>query len=981
MPGPVPPADVPLRPVPLRLASLLQPHRSKGRLALRLERVPQLARLSRGRNNGDGSWSLASDELDELEYLNPEGAELPVIAVRIIGLEQDGATLAVLDFRVTEFSGEPEQRAGADDAYLQRLSAELKAAKAALAARESEIAELRRVDRPQNEFAPITAGLMIRGKDELAAARAAWESEMEKRLTDAAAGAAQSAERQARQWQAEEAERLAAAEAKWKEKFVAELAALTARCEAAERALEQNKRQPSGETKSREKPSAELAALAARCEAAERALEQNKQAQAVRAAEFDRLRDERAALQAKLVETEHARAAAANEVARKLVDTALADAKAGWKAEEAALQARLGQAQKDLDQRAEELARARAALEALQTRAQGDAAAALAKAEAEWRRAETERLTAAETKSNAKSLAEIAALTRRCEAAERALEQNKQAQAVRAGEFDRLRDERAALQAKLVEAEHARAAAANEGARKVAEIALSEARSKWQAEEAERLAQAEARWRGEAKAAHDAELVRLRDEHTAALTKFAEDARAQSAAAGDAVRQQIETALSAAKAAWKSEEAGRLALAENSWRAEAKATHEIELNRLRDENAALRTKLVDGERAHAAASDDALHRQVETALADAKAAWKAEEAARLAAADALWQAKLAEAERSGVAASADTERRVEIALADARAAWQAEEAVRSAAAEAQWQARLAEAGRAAGAASGESVQQQIDKALADAKAAWKSEEAGRIALAEDKARTTAAEKARNEAGAALVRATQRAEAAEAALAQARAGAAGGGYDQAFIDGLHREIESLRRSLADREVELAQAKLTIEARHLIPEGNAATVQTRISLERTPRERDIEPEVVHDPARNRRLVRDIGIVFGVVLVLIFGFPYVVPLLPYDWQVEIYDLETSSGLFGSAPATTAPAATTPAPAPAAPRPAAAPPLSVLRPVNVRKEPATGAAVVTHLKRGDAVIAIETRGNWTHVKTDGGEGWVFSTYLGSAP
>src|SRR5262249_19745879 len=138
MPGHVPSADVPLRAVLLKLAPLLQPHRAKGRLALRIERVPQLARLSSGRNNGHGSWSRASDELDGLEYMGPEGAELPVLSIRIIGLEQDGATLAVLPFPVTDsgMADSPADGASGDD-YLERLSAELKSAKVALAARES----------------------------------------------------------------------------------------------------------------------------------------------------------------------------------------------------------------------------------------------------------------------------------------------------------------------------------------------------------------------------------------------------------------------------------------------------------------------------------------------------------------------------------------------------------------------------------------------------------------------------------------------------------------------------------------------------------------------------------------------------------------------------------------------------------------------------------------------------------------------------
>src|ERR1043166_699784 len=79
--------------IPLKLAGLLTPYRRHGRLSLRVERMPQLARLSGGRNNGNNSWSLASDALDDLFYLPPEGDFEPhTLAVRVIGLEEGGAT-------------------------------------------------------------------------------------------------------------------------------------------------------------------------------------------------------------------------------------------------------------------------------------------------------------------------------------------------------------------------------------------------------------------------------------------------------------------------------------------------------------------------------------------------------------------------------------------------------------------------------------------------------------------------------------------------------------------------------------------------------------------------------------------------------------------------------------------------------------------------------------------------------------------------
>ena len=52
--------------ISLNLGPLLSPHRRHGRLSLRVERLPQQARFSHGSRNNDGSWSLATDELDDL---------------------------------------------------------------------------------------------------------------------------------------------------------------------------------------------------------------------------------------------------------------------------------------------------------------------------------------------------------------------------------------------------------------------------------------------------------------------------------------------------------------------------------------------------------------------------------------------------------------------------------------------------------------------------------------------------------------------------------------------------------------------------------------------------------------------------------------------------------------------------------------------------------------------------------------------------
>ena len=80
----------------LSLGPLLAPHRKHGRLSLRVERLPQQARFSAGNRNNDGSWSLATDELDNLSYQLPEDFDQAhTLAIRIISLT-GGNTLAVI---------------------------------------------------------------------------------------------------------------------------------------------------------------------------------------------------------------------------------------------------------------------------------------------------------------------------------------------------------------------------------------------------------------------------------------------------------------------------------------------------------------------------------------------------------------------------------------------------------------------------------------------------------------------------------------------------------------------------------------------------------------------------------------------------------------------------------------------------------------------------------------------------------------------
>lgn len=558
---------------------------------------------------------------------------------------------------------------------------------------------------------------------------------------------------------------------------------------------------------------------------------------------------------------------------------ALADAERSWKdrlaAAEAkardsdatadALRARDTEAQRLRDQvagleatlkrRDDEFALLRRDTAAAQQRALSD----LAAAERRWKDDETRRLAAAEKDRQAKSADEIKRLTARLDTTERALAGARDTQSARDGELHTLRDERIALQARL----------------DTAERSLAEQR--------------------DALTSRDSALRVLRDERAALQAKLIAAEAAPRGLGEETVRQQVDSALAAAKAQWEADTAARLAQTEAAIRAEAAA-------------------------APKSLSQDAVNRQIEAALAAARLEWQAGEADRIARA----------------------EQRVRAEAVPPPAP----------------QGLLPEA-----------VQQQVEAALAAARAAWTSEEVGRLALAE--------EKWRGDRASALARLTKRAEAAEAALVQLQsapppviaAASPLAPFDQGLIDNLHHEVAELRKALSDREVETAQLKMTLEARRLVPEPKPKFYPEP----RSAPEREFHPT---DPRRsNGKLLKEVLFVFGAIAVLAFGFPFIVPYLPYAMQDEIAQIQAS--VLGTVPAGYSAAPVAKPLAAVVPAATAGAPATVARAANVRAAASAGAAVVTRLRKGDAVIAIETSGNWTHIKTAAAEGWVFSSYL----
>ncbi len=178
-------APVTQKTMPLDLASLIVPFKGQGRLTLRVERMPQRAKLSAGRNNGDGTWSLASDELEDLTYLVPSnlsgGHEL---AVRIMSFDNGAAqTLKVIPLTIPAWDNDADTgpvenvvRSSAE-AHDPILHNELSKMQSLFAVRDSDIAELRAALKQANEHK----------ETELAAARTAWEAELNQRLAEVAA--------------------------------------------------------------------------------------------------------------------------------------------------------------------------------------------------------------------------------------------------------------------------------------------------------------------------------------------------------------------------------------------------------------------------------------------------------------------------------------------------------------------------------------------------------------------------------------------------------------------------------------------------------------------------------------------------------------------------------------------------------------------------------------------------------------------------
>jgi len=624
------------RAFPIDLLPLLAPHKKHGKLSLRVERLPQQTRLSAGTRNNDGSWSLTRDDLEDLEYLVPDGVEgATSLSVRVVSLTA-GSTLAVLDYPLDSDAPAPVVEGRSDvageDVQVERLRDELAKLKASLAERDKALAA------------------MPRAEASLAAAEARWAAEMEMRLEDAAAKASAHVETARRAWEAEQSERLSKLEAR-----AHEMAA-----EARERAMTEARETTSlSERAWKAEEAARLAAAEAqwREQLAKVTAEAEATARAVRDAQ-----DALAKAQSAWKADEAARLAAAEAQWREATAKAVAEARAevdavrGDQGEAVrGLRDQLSAAQTSLAARDAALAAANDALAKAQSAWKTDEAARLAAAEAQWREATA--------KAVAEARAEVDAV------------RGDQGEAVRGlrEQVSALESTLAARGAALAEAQEATARAARD-----AQYALSKAESSWKADEAARLAAAEAQWRAtSAKAVAEA--------HAQVDAVRGDQGEAEAALRGEvaALKAAVEERDAALKRMAAVEEQAREAMP-----AAVESDRDSELRRLREKAATLEAKLI---KANKFAEDEQLRwqREAQEAISRATKEWVAKESSRRATTEAQvrkeigqqlvqatsrYEAAEAALSQLRIRASTRDEGRMEVELAGARASLVAREA-------------------------------------------------------------------------------------------------------------------------------------------------------------------------------------------------------------------------------------------------------------------------------------------------------------------
>jgi hypothetical protein len=814
-------ADAGLLPkgVALDLLPLLAAYGRDRRVAMRIERMPSRARLSRGRNNGDGSWSVTRDELDGLSYIPPKNAkEAPTLVVRIIGLESDnGATLAVLDYPVL------------DDDETERIESE--AAATDSAQREAEFRQLRA------ELTKTKAALRA-NQTELSSARQLWEAELEERLADATNDSAATLDRNRVQWQTQakeraaklearfaeqlaearealkrddeneraktetawkeaEAARFAAAEAKWREQTARALAkenAERSRIEVSLSAARADAERNSANTNElrslrdevetlRTDVSDRDAKLAEAQSAAKKAHERARvvtERSSTDGSELRNLRDEVETLQANLSDRD-ARLAEAQSAAKEALERARVVAERGSTdgSELRSLRGEVETLRANLSDRDTRLAKAQSAAKEALERARAVAERGSADGgELRRLRDEVETLRANLSDRDAK-LAEVQTVANEAQkrtrlATERGTADGSEIRSLR-DEVETLRANLSDREAKLADAQAA-AKAAHEGTRVAAQAVVTHAEQVWKAGEAARIARAEIKW-------------------------------------------QSQSALVLAEMAKRLESAEK-ALAGERKNKGARRPDGAELHELRNELAAAQAALKAREKQVAEAQNATagtgkhLEQHSETTIAKAREEWRTEEESRLSAAKIQWQEQFARRAAELTTKLEVGERALNDARAEAKSAQERASQERRDTSETrrvkdalrqvqlsleQRDAELAEAQGAAREAA-ERASNDVETALAKAEKEWEARETARFA--EAKAQW------QEQSSRVLKKARLKLEGAEAALAEARtqANSAHDLREGAELRRLRTEFAAARTKMTELETELAQAQV-------------------------------------------------------------------------------------------------------------------------------------------------------------------------------
>lgn len=926
--------------IPLDLGPMLSPYRHHKKLSIRIEKLPQLSRLSNGHNNGDCTFSLKLDDLQGLLYLPPPGEEpSPVtLVLRVINVDDDYATtLALIDIPV------PQEPSGDDGANPKLRVVEADKDDGAGATNEpAEAASLMsiHVKRP-----PQTVGDVGSEPPDV-------RKELEAELSDLREQMATSTN----DAEATHQQAFQAAEAALARDFVEQIKSTKVQLEQGfEARLAEALRQ--AEVQTEETVNARIAAIEMQAEEAadraraeaqkdfEKELSQLQQQQEAGAVDIDDVRKQ--AL--KTAEAEHTRVVAELEAAHQ---SALKEHISKTKEQlEAEFAARLEKAVSQAEKQTSALA---AAADKKVEYAEAEAGRTQVKAKKEFEKELTrlqKQLEAAGSDRGKEHKKELAAAET---AQARAIEElQKTHAAALETQAATAREQLAAAQAELEQA------AKNQQAESEAELAST--REAWQAEEAERQAAMRTEFEAElaqlrqqqesssvdidavrleatktAKAEHARQISELEDNHARALEEQAATTKAEmdqafAARLAEAVQQaeakveagmvearqswevKAEATLLAARKAWKAEEAERIAALKSETSASNDKQREQELaDRIAAATREAEEKAEQMVEARLATARQVWEADADSALLSARETWQAEEPSRIEAATTALEAELAQLRENPPAGDIDIEEVRKQAVADAETAHKTEiEALKNAHASA-----LKNQTTTSDHPSDEDVEARIADALREA------EEKTEARL--NKAR--------------LVWQTD----ADAKLAAAR--------------------EAWEAEVTSRQTGGKRSRK--ESSHKAP---------------TARERAYRQQRDWKPRRS-----------WVVAVLVLGIIGVPLLLPEARSLVIErSSQAITGLRGQINSLRAPppVAVEPAAAPVAPEPNSASPIATeiratvdVGSANIRSGPSSSAAVIKSLPRGSAVTILESQQGWQLIRFGAAiddTGWVFGDLL----